>query len=326
MSHEHYRILSLDGGGIRGIITAIWLNYLETELQTKFPGKKLRDFFDLIAGTSTGSILGCAVANGMETQKIIDLYKRKAGIIFPRFSAKWLYNARLLRQVLLGNPIYNGEGLEKELKAAFGVNKKFNFPVKTMVVSYDTFNRQPLIFKSWREDYQDLPIWEVCRASSSAPVYFPAHVLKFGEAVIPLIDGGVVANNPTVCAISEGIKLKGSESPNEGGTLDNFVVASFGTGSSTAPISIKQAVGWGPANWMFNLIDVLFDASLDAVDYAASQLIAQDNYFRFQVAIEKQYADLDNPDKDNINGLAALAGGYLNSAVKTQVSNLISKL
>ncbi|HBR56095.1 MAG TPA: hypothetical protein DEA22_01270 [Blastocatellia bacterium] len=326
MSYEHYRILSLDGGGIRGLITAIWLNYLETELQTKFPGKKLRDFFDLIAGTSTGSILGCAVASGMETKKIIDLYKVKAGTIFPRYAAKWLYDARLLRQVIAGNPIYDGKGLEKELKAAFGVNEKFSFPVKTMVVSYDTFNRQPLIFKSWREDYHGLPIWEVCRASSAAPVYLPAHVLTVREADIPLIDGGVVANNPTVCAISEGIKLQASEPPNERVTIDNFVVASFGTGSSTSPITIKQAVGWGPAKWMFNLIDVLFDASLDAVDYAASQLIAQDNYFRFQVNIEKQYADLDNPDKDNINGLAAVAEGYLNSTVKEQVADLISKL
>jgi patatin-like phospholipase/acyl hydrolase len=138
-----YRILTLDGGGIRGIMTAVWLRELESIL-----GAPARDSFDLIAGTSTGSILACAIAMGKRPDEIIDLYETRGQTIFPGLSGRvW---SGLKRTFTDGpsHPKYDGVGLDSELRSAFGAAVFGSLPKKTMVVSYDTLNREARIFKS----------------------------------------------------------------------------------------------------------------------------------------------------------------------------------
>ena len=97
-------------------------------------------------------------------------------------------------------------------------------------------------------------MWEVCKASSAAPTYFPAHILNLGGADVPLIDGGVFANNPTAGAIAEGVRINKALG-NAGHDLDEFVVASFGTGEATRPIEAKQALQWGALEWAVPIVD-----------------------------------------------------------------------
>ena len=77
----------------------------------------------------------------------------------------------------------------------------------TLVTSYDTWGRAPVVFKSWKPGHEALPLWSVCRASCAAPGYFPAQVMQLGDHPRPLIDGGIVANNPAACALAEGWKI-----------------------------------------------------------------------------------------------------------------------
>jgi uncharacterized protein len=170
-----FRILSLDGGGIRGVIGATLLAAIENRIN-----QPLNEYFDLIAGTSTGSILAGAIAIGRSSQDIIDLYKHSSSIIFPYRNLFSLQRLPLLLKYGLSAPKFSNSGLIKVLQREFGDVRLIDIPrPRLLIVSYDTISRQAIIFKSWRQnpDYGNLPLWEACVSSASAPTYFPAHKL-----------------------------------------------------------------------------------------------------------------------------------------------------
>lgn len=327
---KYYRILALDGGGIRGLITAVWLYRLEKELQRE-EGREvhIRDYFDLIAGTSTGSILACAISLGTPTEELIKIYKDRGKEIFTRSKTsrllKWFKH---LRAEGVDQPIYSDKGLEKVLRdefedCEFGKLNEEGSKRTTFVVSYDTLNRRAICFNSRQDRYATLPVWEICKASSSAPVYFPAHVMqmKNGDVTydIPLIDGGVVASNPTACAIAEGMKLQ--DEPD----IKKIVVVSLGTGDSNRPIRIRQAKRWGMIKWSLNITNVLFDGVSQAMDHVATNLLPSANYFRFQAKLERD--SLDDVSEENLNALQALANSYFETNIcREKLKDLIPKL
>lgn len=317
-----FRILSIDGGGVRGLLAAIWLNQLEQKLAAP-----LYRHFDLIAGTSTGSIIGCALSLGIDTETIIDFYLNRSREVFPPSAARLWNRVRRVFSEGLDAPRYSSEGLARVLQKVFGRTTYGELRVKpTLVTAYDTLNRNAVVFKNDRPAYNALPVWEICKASASAPIYFPAHVLTVGDRAIPLIDGGVVANNPTAAAIAEAIRINRRLSGGERVNLGNFVVASFGTGEATRPITVKQTQEWGALEWALPLIDVLFDGSADAVDYIAQHVLRQGNYFRFQTRLDAAYDDLDNADATNLNALVLTAQRYLANGGSETIEKLAAKL
>ncbi len=170
-----FRILSLDGGGIRGIVAAKILAAIEKQIQ-----QPLNQYFNLIAGTSTGSILAASIAIGRSSEEIVELYKQESSIIFPYSSLFSLQRIPLILKYGLSAPKYSDEGLIQVLKGNFGEIRLFDvLSPLLLIISYDTISRQPIIFKSWRQDkdYGNVPLWEVCVCSASAPTYFPAHKL-----------------------------------------------------------------------------------------------------------------------------------------------------
>lgn len=318
-----YRILSLDGGGIRGLMTAVWLHRLEDRLDGP-----LHQYFDLVAGTSTGAILACAVSRGISAKKIIDLYVERGREVFPGTADRlWSRLSRTFSEGLSA-PKYDGEGLEKALKAVFRTTLFRTLKVKpTLVTSYDTLTRTPVVFKNTQDRFQSIKVWEICKASAVAPSYFPAHVTEIAGARTPLIDGGVVANNPSACAIAEGIRINEEREPDRRIPLDDFVVASFGTGQATRPISIEDAQEWGALEWAIPIVDVLFDGSADAADYISRQLIRSANYFRFQTVLHEAYDDMDNADRTNIEALMRIATAYIDSSEsQDRLDRLVERL
>ncbi|MEW6611465.1 MAG: patatin-like phospholipase family protein [Pseudomonadota bacterium] len=306
---QRYRILCLDGGGIRGLIAAIWLQQLEQKLNAP-----LREHFDLVAGTSTGNLLACAVSLGLPAERIVALYFERGSAVFPGTAARLWSRASRIFSEGLSAPRYDGKGLEKALKRVFAKTRFGELAIKpTLVFTYDTFNREPVVFKNTKPEHLELPVWEICKASCSAPTYFPAHVMKLGKARTPLIDGGVAANNPTACAIAEGVRVNKGRPAGERAEIDDFVVASFGTGELTRPIDIAEAREWGALEWAVPIIDVLFDGSTDAVNYIATQILDDDRYFRFQTRLDAAYDDMDNADATNLNALANTARRYLSA-------------
>ncbi|MBE9004333.1 patatin-like phospholipase family protein [Fortiea sp. LEGE XX443] len=170
-----FRILSLDGGGIRGVVAATILAAIEQQIN-----QPLHEYFDLIAGTSTGAILATAIATGRSSQDIIDLYTQKGSTIFPYRSLFSLQRIPLILKYGISAPKFSDSGLIQVLKENLGETTLFDIPSpRLLITAYDTIEREPIIFKSWRQDkdYSNIPLWEVCVCSASAPTYFPAHKL-----------------------------------------------------------------------------------------------------------------------------------------------------
>jgi uncharacterized protein len=331
-SRKTYRILSLDGGGIRGLITAVWLDRLEQTLE-----KPLRDHFNLIAGTSTGSILACGISMGIPASDLIHIYKKRGKEIFPPLfsSPRILKFLKHLPTQGLNQQLYSDQGLKKVLQEEFKwekikecnsnrnsynnegdalfenirlLNEKNGRSLTTLVTSYDTLNRKVVIFDSRKDKYDKIPVWEICKASSSAPIFFPAHIMKMKNDnkesyEIPLIDGGVVASNPTACALAEGMK-----ETNKKLNLNQFVVVSLGTGDANRSISIKKAKNWGITDWSYQITNVLFDGVSQAMDHIATNMLDSEKYFRFQAKLDRD--NLDDVSEENINALQAFANCY----------------
>lgn len=329
------RILSLDGGGIRGLVSAVMLERLEQKLKQHDPNKLLKDYFDIIAGTSAGSLNACGVAHGIDASQIKDLFLKEGITIFPPFK---LVASSIVWRLRPGysQPIFDGIGLEKVLKQVFGQLNFSELTKPTLVVSYDTYNRQSVVFKNTEQACKTIPVWEICRASAAAPVAFPGHILKnqqfieflrkgggdIPEQGIPLIDGGVVANDPALCAVAERIRWN-DESPSnpqwtalgeEKVNLENIVVASFGTGQNLKRIGTTQAREWGILEWAsprkgIPLLDVFSDGSADAVGYIAEQIL-HSRYFRFQPCLNQDLPAF-NANPDNLSVMQELTNEFL---------------
>ncbi len=298
------RILTLDGGGIRGLISAIWLEDLQRRLLAAGKGQ-VREHFDLIVGSSTGALLAAGLTSGVQPHELTTLYQHFGDDVFPGAAERlWSRVTRTFTQGLSA-PRYSPKGLEAVLRRVFGTRVLGDASPRLMTIAYDTISRSPLFFKSFKPEHRSVPLWEVCRAATAAPTYFPAHLATIEGRRRALIDGGVVANNPTACAIAEAVRL------NADSRLDRLVVLSIGTGQTTRPISEHSATTWGAVEWAIPIIDVLFDGSADSVDYIADQLLADGHYTRLQAPLLRGYDDFDNVDATNLLGLRKTAEDYL---------------
>ena len=314
------RILSLDGGGIRGLVSCVWLGGVEDALARAGKPGLLKNF-DLLAGSSTGALVACGLALGMSPGQLADLYRDQRHAIFPGMAGRLWSRAGRLVEHGLSAPRYDAKGLEKVLKKVFGTTTLGQAQKPLLVTSYDTISRTPVVFKSFKPEHADLPMWEVCRASSAAPTYFPAHPMTVEGRKRALIDGGVVANNPTACAIAEALRKDARVNHSQ-----DLVVLSIGTGERSRPIDLKSAQEWGALEWAIPIIDVLFDGNTDAVDYIAQQLVG-DGYFRLQAELLTGLDDLDDVSATNIAGLEAMAKDYLLRAdTRAKLDALVVKL
>ncbi len=285
------RILSIDGGGIRGIIPAVVLAEIENRT-----GKPVSQLFDLVAGTSTGGILalGLCKSDGsgnpqFSAEKLMELYTERGGEIFSRSFWHGVSSvAGLLEEV------YPAEPLETVLKDYFGTDLLKNALKPVLISSYDIEHRQPFFFKSWREDVNTVEMRLVARATSAAPTYFEPLKLALDTGEATLIDGGVFVNNPATSAYVEAKKLYPQE--------NDFLLLSLGTGAHTRPIHYEEAKDWGKAAWALPILSVVFDGVAGAVDYQMKQLLG-DSYFRFQQELMTASDDMDNASKSNMLAL-----------------------
>lgn len=331
------RILSIDGGGMRGIVAARMLEFIQQWLD-----QPIADYFDLIAGTSTGSILAAGIAIGMPPSELYQLYLNKGQVIFPYRS--W-FNPRRAGLVLkygLSAPKFSDDGLVRVLQEEIGLDKTVSDVTedvssnrKLMITSYDTVQRLPVLFKSWhpREWYASVPLWEACVCSASAPTYFPAHPLriKHDQAVVThsMVDGGVGANNPTAWAVAEAIGLLRSKQMTQGNTtfsLDQMIneisVLSLGTGALMRSLPWKEVRSWGLIEWAPRIVDVVMDAPNDVYEHIAQEIITKagtertQHYLRLQPELNQKFGAIDNATSAYLKELTAITDAYLKTQVR----------
>jgi patatin-like phospholipase/acyl hydrolase len=330
---EKFRILSLDGGGIRGIITAVILKEIEQKT-----GQKLQNYFHLIAGTSTGSILAAGIALGYTADQLLGIYKDQGKDIFPDKGLGDILNRwNRIFEAGLDVPQYKNDGLKKVLQEKFTEEKvlKDLAPKLILITSYDAFNRKPLLICNWLKEWAYLPIWEACISSASAPTFFPSFKLNMDDPSNPgndveinAIDGGVFANNPTTCAIAQALKLCDNHNDlsivettdfsvlpnNRNELLESLSVLSVGTGKYTRRIEYEQSKDWGTLQWVAPLIDVMFDGSNGINNQIVSCLIKKQNaYLRLQPKLDEGSDDIDDASHENIEKLINLADDYVKS-------------
>ncbi|MEH2447173.1 MAG: patatin-like phospholipase family protein [Nostoc sp.] len=203
-----FKILALDGGGIRGVITARILQQVEQEIRNQGKGNFLHEYFDLIAGTSTGSILAGGIAIGKKSDELIKLYRDRGKDIFPPDRKERYKNLpSIIKSIIdvFSAPKYSHDGIISALKDAYKSTriKDIKKPI-ILILAYDTLYRNTTFFTNCHPDlgdrwYDDCYLWEICTASASAPTFFPPYKLKpvdkekFGDWEFPHIDGGVSA-------------------------------------------------------------------------------------------------------------------------------------
>jgi patatin-like phospholipase/acyl hydrolase len=276
------RVLSIDGGGIRGIIPALVLAELERR-----SGRRTFELFDLIAGTSTGGILACALCapDPLPAERLVALYEDEGPRIFDR--SVW---QRVGSGEGLLDEKYDAGALDRALER-FLSDKRLSEAVPDLIVpAYDTAVPGPHFFKS-REARErpdgDVPLSLVARATSSAPTYFEP--LSVGER--SLIDGGVFAVNPAMCAYAE--VLRDSRDA-------EVTLVSLGTGEQTRARSWEDVKDWGLARWARPILDVVFDGVSDTVDFQLHNVLGAERYWRLQVELTLASDDLDDASEDNL--------------------------
>jgi predicted acylesterase/phospholipase RssA len=267
------KVLAIDGGGIRGLIPALVL--AEIEHRT---GRAAASLFDLVAGTSTGAIIGCALTlpEPMPAARIAELYEQEGPRIFDRALIKEITS--------LGGLVderYDASGLVETLRRHLGDTRLAQATIPLLVTTYDLEARSALVLT--RDD--DMTMVDAAHASSAAPTYFEPAVVG-GRT---LVDGGVFATNPAMLAYAE-----------MHGELD--VLASLGTGEHTRPLPFATVKDWGRLEWARPILDVVFDGNADAVDRELSALI-DSRYVRLQTVLGEASDALDDASPGNLAAL-----------------------
>jgi len=278
---ERVNVLSIDGGGVRGIIPAVVLGELE-----RLTGRPVASLFHLIAGTSTGGLLalglttpapGPAEAPRYRADDLAAAYETAAGHIFFRPAGHQVTAS--------GNPIeekYPSTGLEEVLHLYFGDARLSEVLTDVLVPAYELERRLPFFFRSSRArihaDY-DFPLRVAAQATAAAPTYFePVHVDGF-----TLVDGGVYANNPALCAYVEAI-VSWPEAA-------EILVVSLGTGETTD--GVGSIVG--------HQLEQLCNRHTDSGDGAGRR-----RYWRLQPVLPEGHAEMDDARPENLRTLRSL--------------------
>lgn len=293
MTKTKKKILSIDGGGIRGIIPAIILAEIERRTQ-----KKISDMFDLVAGTSTGGLIAAMLVSQQHpsAQNIVDLYEKRGHEIFSRDLCEFIFSF-----ASLSDHKFSSTGISKVLSDVLGDETIDGVKKDLLITAYDINNREPYFFKSWRPDFNGIPLVTICKATSAAPTYFEPVDTSIQGKDRTFIDGGVFVNNPAVSAYVEAIRIYGPD----------VYVLSLGTGTLVESIKYEDAKSWGKIEWISPLLDCMFGASSDVVDYQMDMLLGED-FTRLQLKnIKDENMALDDASDDNIAALKIAAKEFI---------------
>jgi patatin-like phospholipase/acyl hydrolase len=274
-----FRILSLDGGGIRGIYSASLLQLIEAELGQS---GSLYQFFDMIAGTSTGGILGIAVSLGIPAERMKLLYVSGGREIFP----PWRYKVSRYALVrLLFGVLYDYRKLERLIYAEFGDATFGDCRARMVVPAFMIPKAEIAVFKTdHHPDFQNdhrMKAWEVARATAAAPTYFCGH----DRGKVMFIDGGVWANNPIMAAVVDALSAYDVD-------RDDIEILSIGTGGQPWEISKAEARG-GIFSWK-TLIGGAIYLTGDNALAQAGLLIGPERITRIEPIGEAATVDMDD--------------------------------
>lgn len=278
------RVLSIDGGGIKGVFADWFLAEIEESL-----GEPLVDYFDLIAGTSTGGIISLGLGMGLTAKEILSFYENHGPDIFkasPLKVLRWLWAAK-----------YKKSPLESALVEVFGERLLGESKTRLMIPSLDLETGAVHVFKTahhdrFVRDYKERVV-DVALSTAAAPTYFPTHTL---EAGVPLIDGGMWANNPMGPAAVEAIGLL---------EWSKGEVRLLSIGCTESPLDTydRSTRGLGLNYWARRLMTVTMAGQSSSSLGTAQLLLGHENVHRVSPSVSPKRYKLDG-----VEGIQSLRG------------------
>lgn len=298
-----WRVLSVDGGGVRGIIPAVFLEELQQRLD-----RPLYSYFDLIAGTSTGALLALGLTRPapenpycpfMTPTELVDFYKTDASAVFPPQPG---FLGKLLQ---FFSPRYSYAGITGVLQKYFGDTTLLEALAPVLIPAYDVEERSHFFFHSTRPT-QVFRMRDIARAATAAPTYLPPHRIAvtkdFREkGYVALIDGGVFANNPATYALAYLPSWRDKE---------KVLLLSLGTGSPDRRIAFEDAWGWGIAGWATPFLDIVLSDPGEEKELEIILKRQGNDYFRLQPDLSTGTGELDDASTKHIQALEDAARSY----------------
>ncbi len=319
--------LSIDGGGIRGIIPAVIL--AEIEQRT---GKPIANQFNVIAGTSTGAILalgltrpadGNARVPAFRAEALVDFFKKGGMEVFPDSHSP----LRKARQFF--HPKYDEKGIDSILEKYFGDVRFMEALVRVYVPAYDIEDMNQIWFDSF--DGHKLYMKDVAHGATAAPSYLPparfAVPLDISKkGYVALVDGGVFANDPGLKAL-EGAREAASTVIGIGNSNDrSILLVSIGTGTNKKKYTFEQAWGWGSVNWVDPLLEIMFTDSAVERKMKFATNDPEIIYMRLQPDLKNVDIPLDDSSSKAIKDLTEIAQEFIkeHNADIDEIVNLLS--
>ncbi|HET8567343.1 MAG TPA: patatin-like phospholipase family protein [Solirubrobacterales bacterium] len=338
---DGFRILCVDGGGIRGLISALLIAEFERLLQDRDGSDaRIADYFHLFAGTSTGGLIALALTrpDPAPGSELAGFYTEDGPKIFHR---------SLLRKLLtlwgaIG-PKYGSDPLREAVVRRLKDGHLADATRELLVTSYDMTGREPFFFKRWKAQKDpglNFSVVDAALSTSAAPTYFPCHESEKlpGRA---LVDGGVFAANPAVAAIAEALGRTGEPRP----TLDDMLLVSIGTGEFGTGFPASKVRRWGDLGWVAGggdeppILAAMLGGSSDGTDYWAHMLLNHepgsprpsgeeigrgDRYYRFQVEVEGAI-EMDDASRAALAKLARAAAGLIEER-RGEIEAIVARL
>ena len=280
------RVLSIDGGGIRGIIPAIFVAEIERRC-----GKPAWQLFDVIAGTSTG-----ALVTGFLTRPdpysgdgVVDYYSGPRADHFFRRSL--LYRLRSLDGFL--RPKYPASTHVGALREALGDTAELKDLLTDVAIPmFDLKSRAPRTFVFTREaarrdPERNFPLWKVVRAASTASGSYPGWLMASASGKIAHhpVDGGIYVNNPAIEGLSHAVEMNGGVDAVAAGEIDVLMV-SLGTGYHDEPLDTRHERHWGFLGWAPHLMDLMFEGQAEAAHCHAREMLPASGLFRHYLRLQ----------------------------------------
>ncbi|EFJ28353.1 hypothetical protein SELMODRAFT_231548 [Selaginella moellendorffii] len=328
---KHKCVLSIDGGGVRGLIPAQILIFLEECLQElDGPDARIADYFDVVAGTSTGGLISIMLAAPDAQRR--PLFTAKGINKFYLDNCKTIFNRDRMTSIrAMFGPKYSPTNLEHLLESYLKDTRIRDTVTELLVTAFDTRLQNPVFFTTAAgrvDPTKNALLREIARGTSAAPTFFPPVRFSCEDSEYHLTDGGLVANNPTFLALVEAFKdpqtnklLKDSKRTllevrffSLKKRFNDCLVLSLGCGTLPFSYEAQEISKWGALGWVLHkdgapIINMLLDASSDMMDNNIALMFktgfCDKNLIR-TTRLSKTAAEVDNSTPENLKNLAAL--------------------
>nr|Q2MY54.1 RecName: Full=Patatin group J-1; Flags: Precursor [Solanum tuberosum]ABC55684.1 patatin protein group J-1 [Solanum tuberosum] len=329
---EMVTVLSIDGGGIKGIIPGTILEFLEGQLQKmdNNADARLADYFDVIGGTSTGGLLTAMITTPNENNRpfaaaneIVPFYFEHGPHIFNSSTGQFF------------GPKYDGKYLMQVLQEKLGETRVHQALTEVAISSFDIKTNKPVIFTKSnlaKSPELDAKMYDICYSTAAAPIYFPphhfvTHTSNGATYEFNLVDGGVATvGDPALLSLSVATRLA-QEDPAFSSikSLDykQMLLLSLGTGTNSEfdkTYTAEEAAKWGPLRWMLAIQQMTNAASSYMTDYYISTVFqarhSQNNYLRVQEnALTGTTTEMDDASEANMELLVQVGETLLKKPV-----------